>query len=67
MGVFFPVHPPEDVNKLERKKRTELKLEIMKVLMTDPEVDALLKEKMPELKALLKSKTQDLFDKMRRS
>ena len=66
MGVFFPVHPPEDVNKLERKKRTELKLEIMKVLMTDPEVDALLKEKMPELKALLKTKTQDLFDKMRR-
>ena len=66
MGVFFPVHPPEDVNKLERKMRTELKLEIMKVLMTDPEVDALLKEKMPELKALLKNKTQDLFDKMRR-
>jgi hypothetical protein len=65
MGVFFPIHPPEDVNKLERKKRAELKLEIMKVLLTDPDIEALLKEKMPELRTLLQDKTRHVFQQLR--
>lgn len=67
MGVFFPVHPPDDVYKMELKKRTELKAEIIKVLLSDPDVEALLKDKLPELRKLLRDKTQPHFDRLNRT
>jgi hypothetical protein len=67
MGVFFPIHPPEDVNKLDRQKRSELKAEIIKVLLSDPDVQALLKEKLPDLKKLLQEKTRPVLERLSRT
>jgi hypothetical protein len=67
MGVFFPIHPPEDVNKLDRQKRSELKAEIMKVLLSDPDVEAMLKEKLPDLKKLLQEKTRPVLERLSRT
>ena len=66
MGLFFPIHPPQDVNNLEGRRRAELKTEIMKVLLTDPDVEALLKDKLPELRRLLQEKTRPVFERVRR-
>jgi len=67
MGVFFPIHPPEDVNKLDRQKRSELKAEIIEVLLSDPDVQALLKEKLPDLKKLLQEKTRPVLERLSRT
>ena len=67
MGVFFPVHPPEDVNKLDRAKRAELKAEVMKILMSDPDVQALLKDKLPDLKKMLQEKAKPALERLTRS
>jgi formaldehyde-activating enzyme involved in methanogenesis len=45
MGLFFPVYPSEDLAKLSKEKKQALATAIKTVLMTDPEVQQLLKDK----------------------
>jgi hypothetical protein len=45
MGVFGPVYPPDDLDKLDKEKRDQLRAAIVKVLQTDPDVRKLLKDK----------------------
>jgi hypothetical protein len=45
MGAFGPVYPPKDLAKLDEKQRNQLRMAIVKVLQTDPEVRKLLKKK----------------------
>jgi len=64
MGVFFPVYPPEDLNKLEQQKRAQLKAAILQALQFDPDIKALIGDKLPEVRRLLKNKTQHVFDEL---
>jgi|HubBroStandDraft_6_1064221.scaffolds.fasta_scaffold1627340_2 hypothetical protein len=45
MGMHFIVYPPEDLAKLDQQKRIKLKSAIMHVLHNDPEVRQMLKSK----------------------
>lgn len=45
MGLMFPVHPPKDLEKLDKKKRKELADAIRKLVRTDRDVQQLLKDK----------------------
>jgi formaldehyde-activating enzyme involved in methanogenesis len=65
MGLFFPVYPPEDLDKLDQQKRGELKAAIRQVLHNDPDIKNLIKEKLPEVQKLLKDKTWDVYQKLR--
>ena len=45
MGVTVPVYPPDDMAKLDKAKRKQLREAIGKVLATDEDVRKLLKDK----------------------
>ena len=81
MGLMFPVYPPEDLSKLDDQKRKELGNAIRQVLLTDSDVQQLLKDKTWEAlqtdrdalnllkdidsQKLLKEKTWDTFKLLR--
>ena len=57
MGVTVPVYPPEEMAKLDKDKRNQLRTAIGKVLATDEDVRALLRTKtFPLYQQLLKPK-----------
>ena len=66
MGLFFPVYPPEDLNKVDQQKRAELKTAILEVLQTDPDVKKLFEDKLPEVRRLLKDKTLAKYQELLR-
>ena len=45
MGVFTPVYPSQDLDKLDKQKRRELGEAILDVLHNDEQIRGLLKEK----------------------
>jgi hypothetical protein len=55
MGLYFPVYPPEDLGKLDQQSRIKLKTAIINVLHNDADV-----------KALIKAKTKDTFDSLKK-
>jgi hypothetical protein len=56
MVVPFPVYPPRDLERLDKQKLGELKLAILQVLHEDPDV-----------KTLLRDKTEEVYQKLLRS
>ena len=66
MGVFFPVYPPEELDKVDKEKRSELKAAILDALLNDPEVRKLLEEKLPETRRLLREKTLAKYRRLAR-
>jgi hypothetical protein len=55
MGLYFPIYPPEDLGKLDQQQRIKLKTAIINVLHNDPEV-----------KQMIKDKTKDTFDALKK-
>jgi hypothetical protein len=45
MGLYFPVYPPSDLDKLSQQKRKQLANAIRQVLIHDTEVQTMLKAK----------------------
>jgi hypothetical protein len=66
MGVFFPVHPPTELDKLDKQKRAELKAAIVQALMFDPDLKKLFEDKLPEVRRLLKDKTLPKLEELLR-
>jgi hypothetical protein len=54
------------LNKVEQRSRGELKAAILQVLQNDPDIKALLAEKLPDVQRLLKAKTKDVYDRLAR-
>jgi len=61
MGTVFPIYPPDDLNKLDKQKREELKAAIRHALQYDSDVKKLLDDKLPEIRRLLKDKTDEVY------
>jgi hypothetical protein len=66
MGNVFPIYPPEDLGKLDKQKREELRAAIIHVLRFDPDFKKLLEEKLPDAKQLLRSKTDPVYQALLR-
>jgi hypothetical protein len=65
MGCFFSVYSTGDLMKLDQQKRKELRSAIEWALQHDPDVQALVVDKLPEIRRKLREGTQEAFNRLR--